>query len=182
MTSHSPLASLGRSITTETSSGKSRPRQKLRGVGRDGGGGSHPSACLVLLIGTSPWSPRSWPHPLCCCGGRRTPTSSRGWWGPSAGALCPAGWKPTFCQAWGTGSHRATLRKCTSTCGPSYKTCCTSGPCSLALVHLGDHNMYIHRCSLGSCMGVELLDTTQEHPWASWSTPTRILTGVSVYL
>lgn len=47
MTSHSPVASLGPSITTETSLGKSRPTQKLRRVGEEGGGGSHPlPVCL----------------------------------------------------------------------------------------------------------------------------------------
>ena len=145
MASHSPVASLGPSTTTETSSGKTRPRAEAQESSGGAGGGSCPSACLsVLITGPSPWSPRSWPHPPCCCGGRRTPILSRGWWGPSAAVLCQAGWKPTSCQAWGTGSPRATLRKCTSTCGPSCKTCWTSGARSLACMHPGILTMYLH--------------------------------------
>ncbi|XP_045405444.1 epoxide hydrolase 3 isoform X2 [Lemur catta] len=89
-------------------------------------------APMSVYQGISPWSPRSWPHPHCCYGGRRTSTSSWGWWGPLVAALCQAGWRPTSCQGSGTGSHRATPRRCTSTCGPSCKTCWTSGPFSPA--------------------------------------------------
>lgn len=150
MTSHSPVASLGPSTTTETSSGETRLRAEDQ-ESCGGRGRGQPSFCLsVLTTGTSPWSPRNWPLPHCCCGGRRTPTWSRGWWVPSAAALCQAGWRPTSCQAQGTGSHRATPRKCTSTCGPSCKTCWTSGPRSLARVHLEVHMTYIHRCTPGS--------------------------------
>ncbi|XP_004761196.1 epoxide hydrolase 3 isoform X1 [Mustela putorius furo] len=114
------------------------------------------AAPMSVYQGTSPWSPRSLPPQLCCCGERRTPTSSRGWWEPSAVALCPAGWRPISCQAWGTGSHRATLGRCMSTCGPSCKTCWTSGPRSLACVHLGDPTVHVHGWTPGLCTGVEL--------------------------
>lgn len=94
---------------------------------------SHSSVSLsVLATGTSPWSPRNCPYPHCCCGGRKTSPFSRGWWKPLAGTLCRAGWRATSCQAVGTGSHRAILRRCISTCGPSCKTCWASSPCLLA--------------------------------------------------
>lgn len=85
------MASLGPSITTETSSGETRPRQKLRGVGRAGNGCGQPSFCLSICLGyrNFPLEPQELATPTLLLWGKKDPYFDQGLVGAISSRFVP---------------------------------------------------------------------------------------------